>query len=323
MTIAETDDFTEYEEETGGSIDEMVSEEVDIDAAIEAILFAAGHPLTYAQLAKPFEMSPSLMRERVYTYAQSYNHSDLHRGIILLAFEETCQLCTKQEYLQHIRVALGIRKSGSLSTSCIEALAIIAYNQPTTRAYVDAVRAVDSTYAVTTLLERGLIEAKGRLDAPGRPVLYGTTDGFLRSFGLSSLDELPGISSEESYEVLAKMGQTALGLPYDADQMTIDDAGTAAEPTESASDPEAENSGASADTENPDAENTENPESENPAASADTEDSAAEKTEHTPTTEAETLPDMSEDFSEPEPYVGLSDAADEDTPEISSADIDE
>lgn len=219
MTIAENDILEVSEQAT--DVSDMVVKEVDIEEAIEAILFAAGHPLTYAQLAKPFEMAPSLMKERVYAYAQSYNNSDVRRGVILLTFEESCQLCTKQEYLQHIRVALGIRRSGSLSTSCIEALAIIAYNQPTTRSYVDAIRCVDSTYAMTTLLERGLIEPKGRLEAPGRPVLYGTSDGFLRSFGLRSLEDLPGISSEEAYEVLAKMNNEQ-NPNYDADQITID-----------------------------------------------------------------------------------------------------
>ncbi len=221
MTIAELD----IEDEgfrAPSPVDEMVSEAGNIDEAIEAILFAAGHPMTYEQLAKPFEMSPSLMRQRVFTYAERYNASEYARGVILLAFEDSCQLCTKQEYLHHIRVALGIRKSGSLSTSCIEALAIIAYNQPTTRAYVDNVRNVDSSYAISTLLERGLIEARGRLEAPGRPMLYGTTPGFLRSFGLSSLEELPGISSEEAYETLRQL-ERAMNPAEVEGQVSIDD----------------------------------------------------------------------------------------------------
>lgn len=221
MTIAEVD--IDYEnQEAPASLGEMVQETANIDEAIEAILFAAGHPMTYEQLAKPFEMAPRLMKERVLTYAERYNSSDYARGVILLTFEDSCQLCTKQEYLSYIRVALGIRKSGSLSTSCIEALAIIAYNQPTTRAYVDNVRGVDSTYAMTTLLERGLIEARGRMDAPGRPMLYGTTAGFLRSFGLSSLEELPGISSEEAYETL-RMLESSMNPDFHEDQITIDD----------------------------------------------------------------------------------------------------
>ncbi len=242
MTIADL----EMEEELAASAaNEMVSEAENIDEAIEAILFAAGHPLTYEQLAKPFEMSPGLMRQRVYTYAERYNASEYSRGVILLAFEDSCQLCTKEKYLQHIRVALGIRKSGSLSTSCIEALAIIAYNQPTTRAYVDAVRGVDSTYAVSTLLERGLIESRGRMDAPGRPMLYGTSAGFLRSFGLSSLDELPGISSDEAYETLRRL-EHAMNPSYNEDQIAIDDEKLAVAPKENAeNDLEAEASEAS------------------------------------------------------------------------------
>ncbi len=219
MTIAELDLENELPEVPA---DEMVSEAENIDEAIEAILFAAGHPMTYEQLAKPFEMAPALMRERVFTYAERYNASEYSRGVILLAFEDSCQLCTKEKYLQHIRIALGIRKSGSLSTSCIEALAIIAYNQPTTRAYVDAVRGVDSTYAVSTLLDRGLIESRGRMDAPGRPMLYGTSAGFLRSFGLQSLDDLPGISSDEAYETLRRL-ENAMNPSFHEDQIAIDE----------------------------------------------------------------------------------------------------
>ena len=222
MTIAELDAELEKETESSSLPKDMVSETGNIDEAIEAILFAAGHPITYEQLAKPFEISPGLMRERVYAYAAAYNASPIPRGVILLAFEDSCQLCTKQEYLQHIRIALGIRRSGSLSTSCIEALAIIAYNQPTTRAYVDAVRGVDSTYAMTTLLERGLIEARGRLDAPGRPMLYGTTAGFLRSFGLGSLEELPGISADGAYAVLKQM-EKSMDKSFDEAQISLDD----------------------------------------------------------------------------------------------------
>lgn len=232
MTIAEQDNLLNEDGEAL-STEDLVSEVENIDEAIEAVLFAAGHPMTYAQLAKPFEISPGLMKERVYMYAQQYNNSPYPRGVILLTFDESCQLCTKQEYLQHIRVALGIRRSGSLSTSCIEALAIIAYSQPTTRAYVDNVRGVDSTYAMTTLVERGLIEAKGRLDAPGRPMLYGTTSGFLRCFGLSSLDELPGITSEEAYEVLSKMSRELEG------QITLDESLKEAMPAEATTDDEA------------------------------------------------------------------------------------
>ena len=176
---------------------------VVFEEALEAILFAAGHPVTYATLARVFEMTPSKVKEKVYEYSHIYNSTSIPRGVIMLAFNDSCQLCTKQYYLQEIRNALGIKKSGSLSTSSMEALAIIAYNQPVTRVFVDTLRRVDSSYAMNNLLDRGLIESKGRMDAPGRPMLYGTTQDFLRCFGLKDLTELPG-TSDELMEVFDK-----------------------------------------------------------------------------------------------------------------------
>lgn len=164
---------------------------------LEAVLFAAGHPLTYARLAQIFEISPEEVRDMVTEYAEEYNSGKVTRGIMMLTFEDACQLCTKEAYIQEIRTALGIRRGGNLSASSLEVLAIVAYNQPVTRAYIDMIRGVDSGYAVSTLTERGLIESKSRLDAPGRPMLYTTTSAFLRCFGLSSLDELPELSKNE------------------------------------------------------------------------------------------------------------------------------
>ena len=113
------------------------------------------------------------------------------RGIQLLLFPETCQLSTKEQYAPYIREALGIRRGGNLSASSMEVLAVVAYNQPVTRSFIDQVRGVDSSYAVNSLIDKELIAACGRLDAPGRPMLYATTDKFLRVFGLNSLSELP------------------------------------------------------------------------------------------------------------------------------------
>ncbi len=169
---------------------------VVLEEAIEAILFAAGHPITYAVLGRIFEMTPAKIKDKVTKYAESYNKQKLARGVVLLTYPESCQLCTKPQYLPEIRDALGIKKNGTLSTSSMEALAIVAYNQPVTRAFVDALRRADSSYAMNNLLDRGLIESKGRLDAPGRPMLYGTTTDFLRCFGLSGLEELPATSEE-------------------------------------------------------------------------------------------------------------------------------
>lgn len=172
---------------------EDIAEERNIvfEEVVESILFAAGHPISYATLARVLNMTPAKVRDRVFEYSLKYNSSDIPRGVILLTYNESCQLCTKKFYLPEIRDALGIKKSGTLSTSSLEALAIVAYNQPVTRVFVDTLRRADSSYAMNNLIDRGLIECKGRLDVPGRPMLYGTTTDFLRSFGLKDISELP------------------------------------------------------------------------------------------------------------------------------------
>ena len=169
---------------------------VVFEEALEAILFAAGHPISYATLARVFEMTPQKIKDRVFNYALKYNDPQIPRGVILITYSDSCQLCTKKYYLNEIRETLGIKKSGTLSTSSLEALAIVAYNQPVTRSFVDTLRRADSSYAMNNLIDRGLIESKGRLDAPGRPMLYGTTQDFLRSFGINDLSALPNTSEE-------------------------------------------------------------------------------------------------------------------------------
>ncbi|MBQ9429836.1 MAG: SMC-Scp complex subunit ScpB [Clostridia bacterium] len=175
---------------------------------LEAVLFAAGHPLTYEKIGAVFEISAGEAKSMVEEYAREYNNGKVVRGLLLLCFDDCCQLCTKESYIKEIRIALGLRRGGNLSPSSLETLAIVAYNQPVTRAYIDTVRGVDSSYAVNTLAERGLIESKSRLDAPGRPMLYTTTAAFLRSFGLSSLDELPALTETETslLDSLKEMG---------------------------------------------------------------------------------------------------------------------
>ena len=161
----------------------------DVGEAIEAILFAAGYPVKYDKLSEVLGLSAKDVKLFCEHMATEYEKSG--RGILMLCLPETCQLTTKEQYMPYIREALGIKRGGNLSASSLEVLAIVAYNQPVTRAYVDAVRGVDSSYAVGSLLDKNLIEACGRLDAPGRPMLYVTTDKFLRVFGLNSLSELP------------------------------------------------------------------------------------------------------------------------------------
>jgi segregation and condensation protein B len=159
----------------------------DIEKAIEAILFAAGHPITYDKLSEVIGLTPAQIKKMVGHMAKAYEN----RGIQLLMFPDSCQLCTKEDFAPYIREALGIRRGGNLSASSMEVLAIVAYNQPVIRSFVDTVRGVDSSYAISSLLDKGLIEACGRLEAPGRPMLYQTTEKFLRVFGLNSLADLP------------------------------------------------------------------------------------------------------------------------------------
>lgn len=172
----------------------------EIVSAIEAILFAAGHPVTYEKLSTVLGISSYDVMRILRTMEPTYNDESSERGILLLMLEDSCQLCTKEKYAPLIKEALGIRRGGNLSASSLEVLAIIAYNQPCTRSYVDMVRGVDSGYSVTSLQEKGLIEQRGRLDVPGRPILYGTTDDFLRVFGINSVDELPAVAANQNKE---------------------------------------------------------------------------------------------------------------------------
>jgi segregation and condensation protein B len=171
--------------------------EIDINKKmeiIEAVLFAAGHPVSYDKLADILEITPSAAKELVAMYEEKYNNTDLPRGVQLIRFDKACQLCTKSEYESYVKLALGIKQGrGNLSNSSLEVLAIIAYHQPVTRAYIEQVRGLDSSYSIAVLSEKNLIEKKGRLDVPGRPSLYGTTLDFLRCFGLTSLDQLPSV----------------------------------------------------------------------------------------------------------------------------------
>ncbi len=170
---------------------EMLEEIKDVESCIEAILFAAGYPVKYSKLAEVLGMQTKDVKRLVGHMEEYYNSPENKRGIVLLMFPDTCQLSTEAKFLPYIREALGIKRGGNLSQTSLEVLSVVAYNQPVTRALIDKIRGVDSAYAVSTLIDKELIEPCGRLDAPGRPVLYATTDKFLRVFGFSSIEELP------------------------------------------------------------------------------------------------------------------------------------
>ena len=191
-----------------------INQITNIEAAIESILYAAGYPVKYSKLSEVLGRDAKDVKTMVEHMAVQFNKEDSPRGINLLMFEETCQFCTKEQYAPYIREALGIRRGGNLSASSLEVLAVVAYNQPVTRAYVDTVRGVDSSYAVNSLIDKGLIESCGRLDAPGRPMIYATTEKFLRVFGINSLEDLPKTESLE---------EIAPNEAVDRDQLQIDE----------------------------------------------------------------------------------------------------
>lgn len=165
----------------------------DMYPVIEAVLFAAGYPVPYERLSELCEAEEALVREVVSDLSVKYKAGEF--GIQILLFDEACQMCTKETYESYVRDALGLKQGGKLSNSSLEVLAIVAYHQPVTRSQIEKIRGVDSSYAVSSLTMKKLIEEKGRLDVPGRPVLFGTTADFLRCFGLTSLDDLPDAST--------------------------------------------------------------------------------------------------------------------------------
>ena len=167
----------------------------EIEAAVEGILFASGEPVHIDRICLAAELdrpTAELVLQKLMDY-----YSFERRGMRLLRLEDSWQLCSAPEYADVIRRAFEIRKPAKLSQPALEVLTIIAYYQPTTRAYVDQIRGVDSSYTVGLLLDRHLIEECGRLQVPGRPRLYRTTQAFLRAFHLQSLDDLPEMPGME------------------------------------------------------------------------------------------------------------------------------
>lgn len=168
----------------------------DLENAIEGILFVAGEPVKISRIATVFGIANFDAEAAAIKLRDKYSFE--RRGIRLVKMDDTIQLCSSPEYADYIRLALETRKPPRLSQPALEVLAIIAYFQPVTKAYIEQIRGVDSAYTVGLLLERSLIEPHGRLAAPGRPMLYRTTNVFLRTFGLESLRNLPELPPIEN-----------------------------------------------------------------------------------------------------------------------------
>lgn len=164
-------------------------EEERLDAAVEAVLFASGDPVPAVRLAEVLGVEVNQVLAAAKRLADRYSYE--RRGIRLLSLGDKLQMCSSPEFSQEISAVLELRKPPRLSQAALEVLAIVAYYQPVTRAYIDQIRGVDSSYTVGVLVERGLIEQGGKLEVPGRPAVYCTGDVFLRTMGISDLSELP------------------------------------------------------------------------------------------------------------------------------------
>lgn len=194
----------------------------ELKSAVEAILFAAGEPVPAARIS----LILSVDEEEVYaaSKALSDEYSFNQRGVRLLRLSDKLQLCSSPEYAAVITKVLEQRKPPLLSQPALETLAVVAYFQPVTRAYIDQVRGVDSSYTVGVLLDRGLIEKCGKLDVPGRPSLLKTTDVFLRTMGISDLTELPELPDLSSTDGVKKLEDAIDKLnTVGANQMRIEE----------------------------------------------------------------------------------------------------
>lgn len=172
-------------------------------AIIEAIMFACGEPITVDKLSKASGIDADTTAKLVSQLERRYNVQG--SGLKVIRLENAYQITTRTEYAPYIKAALENSRQTPLSQAAMECLAVIAYNQPVTKGFVEQVRGIDSSSVVNTLAERGLIEEAGRLELPGRPIAYRTTDAFLRCFGLRSIKELPPLPTEEGQLSLDEM----------------------------------------------------------------------------------------------------------------------
>ncbi|WP_348980904.1 SMC-Scp complex subunit ScpB [Clostridium sp. AM54-14XD] len=161
-------------------------------SAVEAILFSIGESVSVDRLAKALEMETKKLSKQMEEVLEIYNQSD--RGIKMVELENAYQLCTRNEYYDVLTKVVCTPKKPNLTDVLLETLSIVAYKQPITRPEIEAIRGVSCAHAINKLMEYGLVDEVGRLDAPGRPILFGTTEEFLRSFGVASTEELPMIS---------------------------------------------------------------------------------------------------------------------------------
>lgn len=194
----------------------------DLKAALEAVLFAAGESVPVGRLSLVFAVEQDEILQAAKELSDEYDRGG--RGIRLLRMDNKLQLCSAPEYAQLIVKTLEQRKPPMLSQSALETLAIVAYYQPVTRAVIEKMRGVDSSYTVSALQDRGLIEACGKLEAPGRPTLYATTDAFLRVMGIETLQQLPPLPEVQGSEGTEQLRKSIAKIQeQDSEQQTFFD----------------------------------------------------------------------------------------------------
>lgn len=177
--------------------------ELELKSAIEAILFASGDPIAAARIALVLDVEEEAVLEAGLALAEEYEHQG--RGIRIVRLNDSLQMHSAPEHAQAITRALEQRRASKLTQTSLEVLAVVAYFQPVTRAYIEQMRGVDSSYTVGVLVERGMIEACGHLEAIGRPTLYRTTELFLRSMGISSIEQLPPLPEIAGSDAVKKL----------------------------------------------------------------------------------------------------------------------
>lgn len=194
----------------------------DLKSALEAVLFAAGESVPVGRLSLVFAVEQEDIMQAAKELSDEYDREG--RGIRLLRMDNMLQLCSAPEYAQLIIKTLEQRKPPMLSQSALETLAIVAYYQPVTRAVIEKMRGVDSSYTISTLQDRGLIETCGKLEAPGRPTLYATTDAFLRVMGIETLQQLPPLPEVQGSEGTEQLRKSIAKIQeQDSEQQTFFD----------------------------------------------------------------------------------------------------
>ncbi|MGN0441322.1 MAG: SMC-Scp complex subunit ScpB [Acutalibacteraceae bacterium] len=167
----------------------------EIKAACEAVLFACGESVNAKRIAQALELDEKKVEPQLEALVKDYENDE--HGIAVIKLNDSYLMCNKKQHGEAIRRVMDIKKNTPLSQAALEVLAVIAYNQPVTKAFIEQVRGVDCSGVIGSLTTKNLIEEKGRLELPGRPLLYGTTENFLKCFQISSLEELPELPKQQ------------------------------------------------------------------------------------------------------------------------------